>query len=191
MADNYVQAAFAVTMTAAEAKLVAACEEAIDILDAARDDQDEIALGLAFGKLGPDFAAAFPRQPHNPFRSFAAIFDDPDFICLGAEIFIGEPEENGLVTVSCYGSHINPDNVAALFFHCAKSALPFGFEYAWTCDKFRLSEFGGGAVFITTEGLQHFNTNRMLDEALAKYNARLNAPQQSRSAAAKSRTPSP
>ena len=191
MADNYVQAAFAVTMTAAEAKLVAACGEAIDILDAARDVQGETALEIAFGKLGPDFAAAFPAQAGNTFGSFAAIFDNPAFICLGADIFIGEAQENGLVTVSCYGSHINPDNIAALLFHCAKSALPFGFEYAWTCDKFRISEFGGGAVLITAEGLQHFNTNRMLDEALASYNARLNAPQQSRSAAGKSRTPSP
>ena len=168
MANTYIQAAFAVTMSAADAALLGKAEEAIDVLDLHDGDSDDPALTAAFAALGDGFAAVFPPQDGDPFASFIALFDDPDFAYLNAEISFGEADDDGNVTAFISGAQINVDNIAQLLFHCAKSALPCGFQYAWTCDKLRIDEFGGGAVAITEAGVEYFSTSEILAKALAR-----------------------
>ena len=168
MANHYIQAAFAVTMTAPEARLISLAEQAIDILDANDKDNDDPDLASAFTELGSSFATAFPPKPGDPFASFTELFDDPSYPYLSADISIGEVDDNGLVTVHFSGDQINTDNTAELIFRCAKSALPCGFHYAYTCDKLRTNDFGGGAVVITADGVQTITTYEILDRALSE-----------------------
>ena len=167
MANSYVQAAFAVTMTLADAELIGKAEDALDILELHERGCDDPALAAAFAALGDTFAAVFPPRDGRPFAGFLALFEDPDYPYLNADISIGEADENGLVTVFFSGDQINVDNVAELIFRCAKSALPCGFQYAWTCDKLRIDEFGGAAVAITEQGVEYYSTSHILDRALS------------------------
>lgn len=168
MANNYVQAAFTVTMTLADAELIGKAEEAIDILEQHDGDRNDPVLAAEFAELGEAFMAVFPPLDGEPFGSFLSIFDDPEFLYLSADISVGGAGEDGLVEVFFSGDQINVDNVAELIFHCAKSALPCGFQYAWTCDKLRIDEFGGGAVAITDTGVEYYSTLEILAQALAR-----------------------
>jgi hypothetical protein len=44
---------------------------------------------------------------------------------------------------------------------------PCAFEYAYDCDSLRLGEFGGGAAVITTYGVTHCATARLIHDALS------------------------
>lgn len=71
MANNYVHAAFAVTVTASEAQLIAGVEAPIEAID-----QDLLgeARQEAYDNLGPAFAAAFPPIGDDPFSGLMPIF---------------------------------------------------------------------------------------------------------------------
>jgi hypothetical protein len=46
-----------------------------------------------------------------------------------------------------------------------------GFEWANTCSKMRIDEFGGGAVFITADEARWMASNRSVAEQIAAHNA--------------------
>ncbi|MEP3145490.1 hypothetical protein [Qipengyuania citrea] len=163
MANNYLQAAFAVTVTAAEARLIAAVENAVEALDQGLEGEDRQA---AFDALGPAFAEAFPPGEDDPFAAVLAIFPDANFPYLDATISFDE-EDDDRKTVSFTGDQFGIEQIANLLFACAKSALPLGFEYAYTCDRLRHDEFGGGAVVITETGIRYRSTSDIVREALA------------------------
>lgn len=165
MANNYLYAAFAVSVTASEAQLIANVEAAIDAIE---QDLQGKARQEAFDALGPEFAATFPPTSDDPFSGLMPIFPDEDFPCLDADVTIEERDANGTHTVSFSGHQFGIEQVANLLFACAKSTLPIGFEYAYTCDKLRNDEFGGGAVIITAGGIDHHSTHAIVREALSK-----------------------
>lgn len=68
--------------------------------------------------------------------------------------------------VSFTGDQFGVEQVAHLLFACAKSALPLGFQYAYTCDRLRHDEFGGGAVVITQAGIRYHSTSDILRAGL-------------------------
>jgi hypothetical protein len=65
------------------------------------------------------------------------------------------------------GEQFGIEQIANLLFACAKSALLIGFEYAYTCDKLRNDEFGGGAVIITTDGINYHSTQTIVRDAMS------------------------
>lgn len=162
MANNYLQAAFAVIVTVPEAQLIAAVETALAAIAQEPDDAERRAV---FDALGPTFAAAFPPTDDDPFAGLLAIFPDATFPYLDADISI-EDGTDGTKTVSFSGDQFGIEQVANLLFACAKSALPIGFEYAYTCDRLRHDEFGGGAVVITESGVRYRSTADIVREAL-------------------------
>lgn len=164
MANNYIHAAFAVTVTASEAELIAAVETAIDAIEG--DLQGE-ARREAYDALGPAFAEAFPPTSDDPFSGLMPIFPDEDFPCLDATITIADGHDDGTRIVHFSGDQFGIEQVANLLFACAKSALPFGFEYAYTCDKLRNDEFGGGAVIIKSDGIDYHSTHTIVRDAIA------------------------
>ena len=163
MANNYVQAAFAVTMNAHEAMLISGVLAAITAIE---DDLEGAERSAAFEALGTAFAAAFPGDDDDPFAGVIAIFPDPDFPALDADVTIEDGREPDTKIVSFSGDQFGVEQIANLIFACAKSALPVAFEYAWTCERLRHGEFGGGAVVIDHFGVRYRNTADILREAL-------------------------
>lgn len=164
MANNYLKAAFAVRVTASEAKLIASVESAIEAIDAGLEGEER---RKAFDELGPEFAAAFPAGTDDPFAGVMAIFPDKEFPSIDADVTIETDMVTDGAIVSFSGEQFGIEQVANLLFACAKSALPIGFEYAYTCDKLRNDEFGGGAVIITAGGIDYQSTNTIVRDALS------------------------
>lgn len=164
MANNYIHAAFAVTIRASEAELIAAAETAIDAIEEDLQGEDR---REAYNALGPAFADAFPPTSDDPFSGFMPIFPDKDFPCLDATITIEDGQDHTTRVVTFSGDQFGIEQVANLLFACAKSALPIGFEYAYTCDKLRNDEFGGGAVIIKTDGIAYHSTHAIVSNALS------------------------
>jgi hypothetical protein len=164
MANNYIHAAFAVTVTASEAQLIAAVETAITAIE---DDLQGDDRRAAYEALGSAFADAFPPISDDPFSGVMRIFPDKDFPCLDATITIEDCEDDTTSVVTFSGDQFGIEQIANLLFACAKSALPIGFEYAYTCDKLRNDEFGGGAVIITADGIEYHSTHNIVRGALS------------------------
>lgn len=164
MANNYIHAAFAVTVTASEAQLIAGVEAAIEAID---QDLPGEARQEAYDNLGLAFAAVFPPIGDDPFSGLMPIFPDEDVPCLDATIIIEDGPDDATKVVTFSGEQFGIEQIANLLFACAKSALPIGFEYAYTCDKLRNDEFGGGAVIIKTDGIAYHSTNAIVSNALS------------------------
>ncbi len=166
MANSYTKAAFGLTVTAAEAALLGKAIEAAAWLE--DGDDDAHARAARFAALGADFAATFPASDEDAFDGFLALFDDADYPSLGCDIEIGEADAAGQAAVYFSGEQLDVGVAAELLFRICRSALPFGFDYAFDCDRLRAGEFGGGYVLVT-ESHVHFNTTAtLLDRALAR-----------------------
>lgn len=83
--------------------------------------------------------------------------------CFEAEFI---PKESGIWIHSDDGD----PNQAAILVYAYLGAFNvkdrIGFEYAMTCSKPRLDGFGGGAVVVSAEGVEHFGTATWLDQWL-------------------------
>lgn len=167
MSNCYVHASFAVTVTAAEAEALADVTRAIEALDDAAGDP-AIDLAGRYEALSPAFRAAFPAEAGNPFGCFCAVFSDPDYPVLGFTIEALEAQADGRTDLVLSGEQFGVEEAANLLFAICKSALPFGFEYALTCDRLRPGEFGGGFVVVAADRVTYHGTRDGLDRALAR-----------------------
>lgn len=158
MADTYVQGSFVFTCSNAEMALI---EEAFQA-------SYDLTAGLEPSAPSTEFLAAFPRvAPEDPWSGFRDIFCDPDFPTFGVDFeggnSIADPD---ICTVILFGTtDFQAEPIATLLQRCCQASLckqPIGFEWAVTCSKPRIGEFGGGfcAIFAdriviqaTSEGL--------------------------------------
>jgi len=165
MADSYVQGSFAFTCTHAELALI---EEAFQA-------SFELEAGSTPGEPTPEFLAAFPpTEPDDPWSGFGAIFPDPDFPTFGAEFEGGNSPDRPEVSTAIFYSttDFQPDALSALIQHCCQNTLrdaPIGFEWACSCSKPRIGEFGGGACAIFADRIVFDNTAQMLQRAMTSY----------------------
>lgn len=167
MSNCYVHASFAITVTAAEAEALADVTRAVEALDDAAGDP-AIDLAGRYEALSPSFRAAFPAEAEDPFGAFVAVFSDPDYPILGFTIDALEAQADGRTDLVLSGDQFGVEEAANLLFAICKSALPFGFEYALTCDRLRPGEFGGGFVVVAPDGITYHGTRDGLDRALAR-----------------------
>lgn len=145
MSNNYVTSSFVLNMTVQDANMVRLAERASGIVEIMEgEDRHE-----AYRSLGPDFATLFPSKDGDDFGSLLDLFDDPDFPTFDCDITINEPDADGRCEVDFSGRQFGVDQVANLIYAACKSALPCAFSWAFTCDKLRADEFGGGCVIIT------------------------------------------
>lgn len=166
MANNFTKAAFTLTVTGAEAALLDQAQ------GAARTLWNEEPAGAerreAYQALGAGFAAAFPPTDDDPFGSFLELFDDADYPAIDCTIHVGDPDEEGRVSVYFGGDQVSPDTLAELIRRTCSSALPCGFEYSFDCDRLRAGEFGGGYVVITSDRIDYHGSRQGLDRALTR-----------------------
>ncbi|MDX3911033.1 MAG: hypothetical protein QHC67_14610 [Sphingobium sp.] len=163
MSNSYVKAAFSLFMSAEDAAMVAKALRASELLTDNLSDPD---LKLSFDALGHDFITLFPAKGPNHFGSFIRLFDDPAYPTFDCEIAIGEPDSCDVCEVTFSGNQFGIESVARLIHTACRAALPCGFEWAYTGDKLRCGEHGGGYVVITGDGPAFRTTSTLLREAL-------------------------
>lgn len=162
MADSYVQGSFAFTCSHAEMALLEEAYQASCDLQHGGEPADPT----------PEFLAAFPPTDiESPWSGFLAIFPDPDFPTFGVDFEGGNTlERPEISTVIFYSTtDFQPDALAALIQRCCQATLrqaPIGFEWACSCSKPRIGEFGGGACAIFPDRIVFNNTAQMLERAL-------------------------
>ncbi|WP_210358976.1 hypothetical protein [Sphingomonas beigongshangi] len=166
MSNSYIKAAFDLTVTIAEADMLRRVIAAVELIDEAGGAIED--RGAHWPSLGPDFATLFPRSDENPFAGLLDLFDDPQTPYLDFDVGFSEADQPGQVLVTFSGEQFGIDVAAKLIQRCARSALPFGFEWASDCDRLRTGEFGGGYVVITELGISYGHTSQLLDRAIAR-----------------------
>lgn len=166
MANHFTKASFMLAVTPAEAEVLRLVPEAVDSLDEA--DLEPAERTARFAALGPAFAAAFPPSADDPFDGFLGLFSDPDYPCLGFTLQVDPPGATDTVEVWIHGEQVDIEVAAALIQAAAKSALPFGFEYALDCDRMRPGEFGGGFIVIREDDIEFSGSARGLERALSR-----------------------
>ncbi|MDE8650595.1 hypothetical protein [Novosphingobium album (ex Liu et al. 2023)] len=166
MANHFTKASFMLAVTPAEAEVLRLIAEAVDILGEA--GIEPAGRAARFAALGPAFAATFPPSADNPFDGFLGLFPDPDYPRLGFTLQVDAPGAGDTIRVWIHGDQVDIETAAALIQATAKSALPFGFEYALDCDRMRPGEFGGGFVVIREDDIEYGGSARGLEAALAR-----------------------
>lgn len=162
MADCYVQGSFAFTCSHAEMALI---EEAFQ---ASYDLGD----GDTPTKPTPEFLAAFPPvSSGDPWSGFLAIFPDPDFPNFGVDFEGGNTLDQPGVSTVIFSSttDFQPDALAALIQRCCRATLrqaPIGFEWALSCSRARIGEFGGGWCAVFADRIEIETTREALSCAI-------------------------
>src|SRR3546814_2014357 len=82
-----------------------------------------------------------------------------------SDVCSSDLDDTGLVAF-IRGHEADVEALASLIQKVCKSALPFGFEWASTCDKFRPGQHGGGYFVITGTEILGASTREMMDETL-------------------------
>ena len=107
---------------------------------------------------------------------------DPAWNSLGFEHdFATDSDEGG------WGRHLwlhaddwgNPENAAYVVQKFLKTFRPdqcWSLTYAATCSKSRVGEFGGGAVFVTADVIQHQNGYGFIEEQRTAFEAKRSKP---------------
>jgi len=138
MANNYVHFSFAVNMWDSERR--AWVERLLKDPDELYNDEDE------------EFEEVFPN-----YGDFDCLGFDWD-IDLAGELWLHDEEGTG-----------NTDHVSGFLQAYLKKfniEEPVAFEFAFTCSKPRLDEFGGGAVVVTKDEIHWMSTNSWILDKL-------------------------
>lgn len=164
MSNSYTKAAFTLVVTAAEADLLRRVVDAIALIGDPAVGLD--VLEAHYATIGAEFAAMFPRTDLSPFDGLLDLFPDAAYPYLDLDVVIGDPDVEDRVIIFLCGEQFGVETAANLIQRCARSALPFGFEWSSDHDRLRAGEFGGGYVVITEAAIEFASTGRMLDRAI-------------------------
>ncbi|AMK23232.1 MULTISPECIES: hypothetical protein [Sphingomonadaceae] len=160
MADNYLSASFAFTCTDAEMALL------VEAFQAATD----LSMGLDPGNPTVELLAVLPpSKAEDPWSGLRDLFCDPDYPTFGADMSI-DPDPTEPRTIGFHGmTDFQPEPIATLIHRCCQPTLkqaPIGFEWAETCSKPWVNEFGGGWCAIHADRVECQATREGLAAAL-------------------------
>ncbi|WP_278984217.1 hypothetical protein [Sphingobium yanoikuyae] len=147
MADSFASASFEFSCSTEEMAL----------LDEAFAAAESLACDFEPINPTPAFLAAFPAtKDGDPFSGLLALFDDPQFPIIGAELASGlPPDEPGQCPIHIFGTtEFEPRPLASIIQRCCQETLrkaPITFEWAYTSTPARVGEFGGGRCAIFTD----------------------------------------
>jgi hypothetical protein len=164
MANNYVSGSFAFRCTVTERDLI------VEAVAASHD----LAVDLTSDPPSAALLAAFPPLDHAaPWSGFCDAFADPEFPNVGADFdSADDPDEPGCCRAYfARMDNFDPEAIAMLIQRCCPTTLaegPIGFEWAETCSKPRIGEFGGGWCAIFADRIEFEITGHMLALALAE-----------------------
>src|SRR3546814_6303466 len=141
-------------------------DEAAEIVRDSDVEQDRRVA--AYSARSDAFRSCFPPAEADAFGGFLAIFSDPDYPRLGFSLQVDPSDGSGNCKVWLYGDQGDVETAALLIQTVARSALPFGFEYALDCDRLRPGAFGGGSVVIREDGLEVGGSSQLHASAIAR-----------------------
>lgn len=161
MADSYAQTCFAFQCTEAEWSLL----------------QEAFLLSLDLcSELEPEprsiaFMTLFPSDGDDRWSGFRDLFDDRDFPDFGSDLAGGSTADgSGWEAIISAETSFEPQAVAKLIQRCCQQTLaaqPIGFEWAVTCSRQRVGEFGGGWGAIFPDRIEIESTWTALSAALS------------------------
>lgn len=134
-------------------------------------------LQFSFAYRLPKADAHLLKQIFNTDKEEGKNTDNPDKD-LGGVYIVVDAEDETHADVTIYAEEYgNPDAVACTLRRFLKqqagSLKVMGFEWAVTCSKPRVGEFGGGAVVVTNRGIRYMNTSTWLRSESDKTTKRL------------------
>lgn len=126
------------------------------------------------GELEPeqpstDFMTEFPSDGDDRWSGFRALFDDPDFPDFGADL-AGGPERQTCRALISGERDFQPLPVARLIQRCCRTILQstsIPFEWAVTCTRQRVGEFGGGWCVVRADRIEMETTSEGIRRVLA------------------------
>ena len=162
MADIWIQGSFAFRCTAAECALIEEAANAGCVL--ANGDEPEPPSAVLL-------AAFPPGDGEDGWSGFRDAFVDPDFPVVGADFIAETCPDDPSARIVCFASmtDFDPENVAMLIQRCCPDTLakgPIGFEWAVTCSRPRIGEFGGGWCAVFADRIEIETTGEALSQAL-------------------------
>lgn len=171
MANHYLQTAFAIPVTPAEALLLKECFAVSAQLssDFAELSSDSLqAVKTCYASLSEAFRNTFPKKPEeeDPFADFLDLWSDPGFPEFDADLIIqGDPEARTQFAFIS-GHEVDVPALASLIQKVCKSALPIGFQWAEVADKDIAGAFGGGYYVVTDTEIFGGSTRWLMAETL-------------------------
>jgi len=158
MADSYVQGSFAFRCLRDEASFL---DEAITALNAImqEDEPGPPSQGMA--------AMMSPTRRDEPWSGLVDRMPDPEFPGINADVTMDSVPDDKDALVVCFSSmsDFDPLAIAEVIRACCPTTLasgPIGFEWASTCSRPRLDEFGGGWCAVFADRIEIENTGRAL-----------------------------
>ena len=144
MADTYIQGSFAFRCAAAERDLIQ------EVIYATRDLSDEEEPEKPSATL---LAVFPPTDETDTWSGLRGAFADPAYPIIGAD----------------FTSEDDPEVIAMLVHRCCKETLQngaIGFQWAVSCSKPRIDEFGGGWCAVFPNRIEIESTHEPLSRAL-------------------------
>jgi hypothetical protein len=159
MADTFISACFAFQCEPREWELLR--EAFMLAIDLGADLEPELASTA--------FMTLFPSDGDDRWTAFRALFDDPDYPDFGADL-AGGPDKGVCHAIISAERDFQPDAVARLIQRCCQVTLattPIAFEWAVTCSRQRVGEFGGGWCAIFADHIAIESTGESIKKAIA------------------------
>lgn len=163
MADNYIQGSFAFRCAASEADLLSEAIQGLsDISSGAQPEPPSAAILTAFPPILAD----------EPWSGLLELMPDPEFPALNTDFSRDIAPDDPKIAVVCFYSmsDFEPLTIAELIRGCCQQTLaiaPVGYEWASTCSRPRLDEFGGGWCAVFADRIEIENSGRALDRTLS------------------------
>lgn len=162
MADTWIQGSFAFRCTLAERALV---QEAVFA-------GHDICAALDTDPPSPALLAVFPpTDAADPWSGFRDALPDPEFPTIGGDFAARDDPDDPSSCIATFASmdDFDPAAIATVIQRCCAETLakgPIGFEWAVTCSKPRIGEFGGGWCAIFLDRIELESTGEALARAL-------------------------
>lgn len=162
MAENWVQGSFAFRCSLAEADLL---EEAMRALMDIMMEDDAEPPDAAMAAIFP------PTRAGEPWSGLVDLMPDPEFPGIHAD-WSSEvaPDDPNAAIIAFYSMEdFDPFALAELIRGCCRDTLakgPIGFEWAATCSKPRIGEFGGGWCAVFADRIEADATGSAMSRAL-------------------------
>lgn len=165
MADSYGLGSFAFRCLVNEADVLVEAIRALN--DIMMEDEPEPPSD-AMAAIVP------PSRADEPWSGLVDLMPDPDFPGINADYTSEIAPDDPTIAIVCFSSMVDfePLPIAELIYRCCRETLkvgPVGFEWAATCSRPRLDEFGGGWCVIFADRIEIENTGHALSRALASW----------------------
>lgn len=156
MTDYYTSLCFGVRISAVDATLLREVEQVCaDLADGTMTPEQE---AKRYAETSPAFRALFPARDSGPlFAGVRALFQDPDYPVISADLIYGDSDEPTCIDLHVSGDQADPWEIANMLRVVAPSSLPFRFGYACTASRMHHDSQSGGEIEVRSDKIIHLS----------------------------------